>query len=112
MNRSRDNYTTFYMLRCLSRVETTKSGCWVYITLIEWMSDGCLTSTQQFVSYMMAKTNNFQWYDDEVRFLPDQHAELDFHSASSLKHYSADRHVASLVYIILIPSQPICVLSP
>jgi hypothetical protein len=28
---------------------------------------------------------NFQWDDDEVRFVLDQHAELDFYSASSLK---------------------------
>jgi hypothetical protein len=28
---------------------------------------------------------NFQWNGDEVRFVLDQHAELDFYSASSLK---------------------------
>ena len=27
----------------------------------------------------------FQWDDDGIRFLLDQHAELDFYSASSLK---------------------------
>jgi uncharacterized membrane protein len=27
---------------------------------------------------------NFQWDDDEVRFVLDQHADLDFYSASSL----------------------------
>ena len=27
---------------------------------------------------------NFQWEDDEVHFVLDQHAELDFYSASSL----------------------------
>ena len=48
----------------------------------------------------------FQW-DDEVRFVLDQHAELDFYSASSLKQQSADRHVAPLGHIILIPSQPV-----
>ena len=50
---------------------------------------------------------NFQWDDDEVRFVLDQHAELDVHSASSLKQQSADRHVAPLGHIILIPSQPV-----
>jgi hypothetical protein len=55
---------------------------------------------------------NFQWDDDdEVRFVLDQHAELDFHSARSLKQQSADRHVAPLGHIILIPSQPVFVLS-
>ena len=37
---------------------------------------------------------NFQWYDDEGRFVLDQHAELDFYSASSLKQQFAGRHVA------------------
>jgi hypothetical protein len=32
---------------------------------------------------------NFQWDDDEVLFVLDQHAELDFYSASSLKQQSA-----------------------
>jgi hypothetical protein len=35
---------------------------------------------------------NFQWDDDEVRFVLDQHTELDFYSASSLKQQSAGRH--------------------
>jgi hypothetical protein len=55
---------------------------------------------------------NFQWDDDEVCFVLDQHAELDFYSASSLKQQSADSHVASLGHIILIPSQPVFALFP
>ena len=31
---------------------------------------------------------NFQWDDDEVRFVLDQHAEYDFYIASSLKQQS------------------------
>jgi hypothetical protein len=50
--------------------------------------------------------------DDEVSFVLDQHAELDFYSASSLKPQSAGRHVAPLGHIILIPSQPVFSLSP
>jgi len=53
---------------------------------------------------------NFQWDDDEVCFVLDQHAE--FYSASSLKQQSADRHVAPLGHIILIPSQPVFAPSP
>ena len=49
---------------------------------------------------------NFQWNDAEVRFV------LDFYSASSLKQQSADRHVAPLGHIILIPSQPVFALTP
>jgi hypothetical protein len=55
---------------------------------------------------------NFQWDDDEVRFVLDQHTELDFYSASSLKQQSVGRHIAPLWHIILIPSQPVFVLSP
>jgi hypothetical protein len=38
--------------------------------------------------------------DDEVRFVLDQHAWLDFDSASLLKQQCVDRHVAPLWYII------------
>ena len=30
--------------------------------------------TQQFFSYIMGEQVNFQWDDDEVRFVLDQHA--------------------------------------
>ena len=50
---------------------------------------------------------NFQWDDDEVRFVLDQHAELDFYCASSVKKPFKDRHVAPFGHIILIPSQPV-----
>ena len=54
---------------------------------------------------------NFHWDADEVHFVLDQHAELDFYSASSLKQ-SAERHVTPLGHIILIPSHPVFGLSP
>ena len=38
---------------------------------------------------------NFQWNDDEVRFVLDQHAELDVYSASSLKQQSAGKSCRS-----------------
>jgi hypothetical protein len=56
----------------------------------------------------MARTSYFQWDDDEVRFVLDQHTELDFFSAST---QSADRHVAPLRHFILILSQPVFALS-
>ena len=40
-------------------------------TWYEWVSDCCLTPIQQ-------EQVNFQWNDDGVRFVLDQHAELDF----------------------------------
>jgi hypothetical protein len=54
---------------------------------------------------------NFQKDDDDVRFVLDQHAELDFYSAISLKHQSAVRHVAPLGHIILNPSHPVFALT-
>jgi hypothetical protein len=60
----------------------------------------------------MARTSYIQWNDDDVHFVLDQHAELDFYSASSLKQQSTGRHVAALKHIILIPSQPVFALTP
>jgi hypothetical protein len=48
---------------------------------------------------------------DDVCFVLDQHAELDFYSACSLKQQSAGRHVALLRNIIHIPSQSVFALS-
>ena len=39
----------------------------------EWVSDCCLTPTQQQFQQV-----NFQWDDDEVRFVLDQNPELEF----------------------------------
>jgi len=46
--------------------------------IYELVSDCCSTPIQQFFSYIMARTGNNQWDDDDVRFVLDQHAELDF----------------------------------
>ena len=54
----------------------------------------------------------FQWDDDETCFVLDQNTELDLHSASSLKQQFADRHVAPLGHIIVIPNQPVFALTP
>jgi len=36
--------------------------------------------------------------DDVVRFVLDQHAELDFYNASSLKQQSASKHVSDTLF--------------
>ena len=54
----------------------------------------------------------FNEVDDEVRLVLDQHAELDFYSASSLKQQSTGRHIAPLGHIILNPSRPVFALPP
>jgi len=65
-----------------------------------------------FSAILWREQVNFQWDDDEVRFVLDQHAESDFYSASSLKQQCTDRHVVPLGHIILIPSQPVFALTP
>jgi len=82
---------------------------------IKRVSDCRLMPIQQFFSYICIswlEQVNFQWDDNEVCFIFDQHAELDFYSASSLKQQSAGRHIAPLGHIILIPNQPVFALSP
>ena len=76
------------------------------------MSECCLTPIQLFSAITWREQFFFQRDDDEVRFVLDQHAELDFYSASSLKQQSAGRHVAPLGHIIMIPGQPVFALSP
>jgi hypothetical protein len=61
----------------------------------------------------MVRTNYNQWNDDDdVRLVLDQQAELDIHSASSLKQQSAGKHFAPLGHIKLISSQPVFALTP
>jgi hypothetical protein len=50
----------------------------------------------------MSRTSYFQWNDGDVRFVLDQHAELDFFTASSLKQQSVGKCVAPLGHIILV----------
>ena len=53
----------------------------------------------------------FSLNDDDVSFVLDQHTELDFYSASSLKQQSVGIHVALLRHTILILSQPVSALA-
>ena len=72
------------------------------------MSD-YLTPTQQYSAISWREQVNFQLNGDDVRFVLDLHAYL--YSASSLKQQFAERYVAPLGHIILIPSQPVFALS-
>ena len=79
----------------------------------EWASEWVLFNVNSSISVVSSREQvNFQWDGDGVRFVLDQHAELDVYSGSSLKQQSAGRHVAPLGHIILIPSQPVFALSP
>jgi hypothetical protein len=50
--------------------------------------------------------------DNDVYFVLDQHAQLDFYSAGTLKQHSMGSHVASLGHIIMIPNQPVFAFFP
>ena len=58
--------------------------------LINWVSEWLLLNANAVICQL-----NFQWVDDEVRFVLDLHAELDFYSASSLKQQSIDMSLHS-----------------
>ena len=73
----------------------------------EWL---LLSANSAFSAIWWREQVNIQWDGDEVRFILDQLDYLDFYS--SLKQQSADRHVAPLGHISLIPSQPVCAVSP
>ena len=53
----------------------------------QWLSGGCLSQLSNFSAIPWWEQVNFQWDDDEVFFVLDQHTELDFYCAtcSSLK---------------------------
>jgi spore coat polysaccharide biosynthesis protein SpsF (cytidylyltransferase family) len=69
-----------------------------YGMLLEWVSEWLLLNANSAIFQLYYDENTFQWDDDDVRFGLDQHAELDFYSASSLKQQSADRHVAPFTH--------------
>ena len=56
----------------------------------------------KFGGYAMMRTTYIRRDVNEVRFVLDLHAYLNFYSSSSLQQTSAGKHVASLGHIILI----------
>ena len=76
------------------------------------MSGCCLTPNEQVFIYIMAGRSCMQWNDIDIRFVLDQHTQLGFYSASSLKQQSVGRNVAPLRHIIhIISSQPVFALT-
>ena len=59
----------------------------IQISVNEWVSEWLLLIANSAIFSAMSwrEPVNFQWDDDDVRFVLDQHAELDYYSASSLK---------------------------
>ena len=76
-----------------------------------WVSEWLLFNANSAIFQLYYGKNKLIFRDDdEVRLVLDQHAELDFNSARSLKQQSVGRHVAPLGHIIL--SQPAFALFP
>jgi hypothetical protein len=46
---------------------------------IKWRCD-CLMPKEQLFNYITVRTNCIQWDNDDVCFVPDQHASYDFYS--------------------------------
>ena len=70
----------------------------------KWVIDCCLTPSEQFYRYNVPFGRD---NDSDFRFVLDQHTNLDCYSASSLKQMFAAWHVAPLVHMMMIPSQPV-----
>ena len=51
-----------------------KKNQWVILCSIQSVSDCFLTPNDQFLSYIMVRTNYIRWDDNDVRFESNQHA--------------------------------------
>jgi hypothetical protein len=61
------------------------------------VSDYFWSQMSNFSAISWQEQVTFWWdYDDDVRFVLDQHADLDFYSASWLEQQPVDRHATSL----------------
>ena len=68
-----------------------------------WVSEWVIVVQRQlsnFTAISWREQVNFQWDDDEVRFVLDQHTELDGNSASSLKQQYAGRAGLKPMYVL------------
>jgi hypothetical protein len=81
-------------------------GVTVSLNVSEWL----FSDVKWAISYIILGTNDIWWDYDDFRFVLDQHAWLDFFSASSVKQQFAGMHVAPLRHIILSPNQPVFVI--
>ena len=76
----------------------------------EWVSEWLLFNAKRVIFQLIVRISYIQWDDDDVCFVLDQHAQLDFYSPSSVKQQSASRYVTPLGHIILILNQPVLLL--
>jgi hypothetical protein len=55
-----------------------KSGQIRRVTFGEWVSECCLRQPSNFSAISWLEQVNFAWNEDEIHFVVDQHAQLDF----------------------------------
>ena len=72
---------------------------------MEWVSDCCLTPISNFSAISWREQVNFQWNDDEVCFVLDQHPKLDFYNSLKQQWDMSDtlfwfRAIQSLVFLL------------
>ena len=71
----------------------------LYCSMSDWvMNSRCLTPIPELSALWRREQANFQWDDDEVRFVHEQHTEIDIYSTSQLKQQSTGRHVAPFLF--------------
>ena len=84
---------------------------WGLYNVSEWLEFTAKWTIRQSI----ACTSYFLLGDDDVRFVLDQHVQLDCYSVSSLKQ-TMGRHIATLGHVhysvILIPNQSVFALVP
>jgi hypothetical protein len=78
-----------------------------HIIISEWVNDECLTPSEQLFNHITIRVVAYRQDDSDVFF-----NMLSCYSANPLKQQSVNRHVTSLGYIILTPSQPVFGLTP
>jgi hypothetical protein len=88
---------TSTLLTELKEEISTRSTCRQH--LHSWYPNG-FAIVLIFLYNLYQEQVNFQLENDEVRFVQDEHVELDFYSASSLKQQSAYRYIAPLGHIL------------
>ena len=71
-----------------------------------------MSNSFSYISWQEQVTSDEMIIYNDVCIVLDQHAELDFYSASSLIQQSVDRPITPLGHIILILIQPVFDLYP
>lgn len=110
IHKKSDRFHVFVIISCWHNYR--RSAYYIHkvirsITSGECMRDCCYALAVQFISYSMAKTNYFIWWDDvDVCFVPDQHTVLNF---KVLAHWISSTHPIQTAFAF-IPLNAACLI--